>query len=198
MPTKYSFILSILLVLSLIFYAQGCINPPSEEDVCLYGSNKLGNNEAGSCLIANSDPFNTNPSGSGGKSACNELVRIDGEDCIELYAKFVCSRDCGNCEGTLTSAQKVCKSLCEDVQEKCPKSVEGECFDSISFACSKSNDDCTDWSVDKSKLPDSIGNDDGDGDDGDNNSSSASTNNPILALSVFAGIFYLIASSGDL
>jgi hypothetical protein len=203
MRIKYSFILSILFVLYATICVKGCINPSSSEDVCLYGSNKLGNSEAGSCLIANDDPFNANPSGSGGKAACTELARIDGEDCIELYAKFICSRDCGNCVGTLTSAQKVCKSLCDDVQEKCPKSVEGDCFDSISFACADNNDDCTDWEVDKSKLPEPIGDsgngggNDG-GNDGGSDSSSATKLNPVLATLAFVGIVYLIASSGDL
>ena len=110
MANKYSFILSLLLVLSALLYINACVNTSSEEDVCLYRDNTIGNAESGSCLLSNEDPFNSNPPGSGGKAACIELVRMDGASSI---------------------TQKVCKSVCDDLQEKCEKAFECDCFDSI-------------------------------------------------------------------
>ena len=143
-------IILILLICNIATLCSACITPQTTEDTCLYGSTKIGDDQSNVCRIVNSNPFNYPAPGDRDRDECNTLIRTDGEECIELYAKFQCSTKCGLCDPI---AKKVCKSLCDDVKTKCPGAFDGDCFSAISFSCKTDNNDCTNWNVDTSQLP---------------------------------------------
>lgn len=129
-----------------------------QPDVCLFDPKQKLDffDQSGSstiCEDANSDPFVSTLGFTNvqNQDACNLLIREDGKDCIQLYAEFLCSDACNRC------LQLPCKKFCDTLEATCPITAASSlnCFQFVS-PCSDSNTDCTDWNVDKSKLPSAI------------------------------------------
>lgn len=152
---KYTLCFVFFLILSLsslnnLCLAQTCRSVTTSADMCKYPNGlSTDSDQLGECEATNSNIFSQKSPGVT-DADCNSLVREDGEDCIELYARMICSRECPIC-GT-----KVCKSLCDDVLDKCDKAKDAGCFSSINFICDSDNSDCSAWEVNKNKLPDPI------------------------------------------
>lgn len=149
---KKLIIFVILLIISVNNYclAQSCQAVTTSPNVCKYPDGAMtDSNQLGECETTNADPFSQKSPGVT-DADCNTLIREDDEECIELYARMICSRECPSC-GT-----KVCKSLCDDVLDKCNKAKDAGCFSSINFICDSDNIECSAWEVNKNKLPDPI------------------------------------------
>lgn len=163
--------LLILLTVTAIYWggntiqAQSCTTAP-DEDVCLYGNDfQIDSSTKSQCLIANANPFDNGLSPIG----CQDKVREDGNDCIETFARWICSKQCSSC-----SAAPVCDKLCDDVRDDCPKAKAHGCFTGTRSSCADEGiTPCDAYQVKKSALPDPI-NDDGGGDDDGDGSSDAS------------------------
>lgn len=139
--------------------AQNCgLITTYSPDVCLFDpQQKLDffdqSTPSGFCEETNTDPF-VNTLGFAdfdNQDACNTLVRQDGKDCIQLYAEFLCSNSCNRC------LQLPCKKFCDTLKSTCPLTTASSlaCFQFMP-PCSDTNTGCTDWNVDKSKLPGSL------------------------------------------
>jgi len=126
-------------------------------NVCLFSTSQQLNfidqsPSATLCQATNTNPFNNGAMTSTGfadRDRCNTAVREDGSACIELYAKFQCSSVCPLC------LEQPCKSYCDNIHSACPGATAAGCFTQLP-PCASSNTGCTDWSVDKSKLPSAI------------------------------------------
>jgi hypothetical protein len=99
------------------------------------------------CKNVNIDPFaNGGLTTADKRTICNGFIREDGNSCIDLYAKFLCSSYCTLC------LKDPCKSFCDTIASTCPKASANGCF-SIMPPCASDNTACTNWNVDTSKLP---------------------------------------------
>ena len=139
--------------------AQSCgLITTYKPNVCLFDPKQKLDffDQSGSSSIC--EATNTNPFVStlgfadfANQEACNTLIRQDGKDCIQLYGEFLCSNACNRC------LQLPCKKFCDTLETSCPGTSASSlgCFQFMP-PCSDTNTDCTDWNVDKSKLPGSL------------------------------------------
>jgi len=138
----------VLALLSCGAHAQ-CTDNTHAPDVCRYTqADNIASGRVVSCRDANEDPFAVIPPG-GNNLDCQNIVRSEGNNCIRLYADFVCSYQCAPCFGVI---KKVCKSLCDDVESACPDAWDAGCFNDV-FACDTDDDDCSLIEADDSNLP---------------------------------------------
>lgn len=158
--------------------AQQCAQFPDDfsSNACKFGDQEwtVGALLA-SCADVNANPF-TDMS-----SQCYDLMLQDGKDCSYAVGSYYCSGLCPDCS---TGIERVCESVCSNVEQKCPTLWQTTaCRTSTCVADAI----CTNTPVSKGKVDDITGL------DGGNNNSAGK---PAITLPVVLfGLFALLVSS---
>jgi len=138
-----------------------CAGLPISPDACRFPSSpsyRVSQDNIGPCEAATIDPFATATIVQDSIAMCTDVVRRDGDNCIELWARIGCNDACARCDIVGFDATKVCKSLCDDFINDCPLSVAAGCLDEDRVCADNDDEDtCTKWDVDTDTLPSALG-----------------------------------------
>ena len=81
------------------------------------------------------------------RQRCRQLIKGDGDSCIQAYYRFRCSQMCRPNQ----TPEKICTGICDELKSECPEAHGDGCFSEQLKKCS-GGDNCDDIDINEDQI----------------------------------------------
>lgn len=147
---QQKFLFLFLFLVGFVNGQQVCSSArPFKPQTCLFSGNltgEIGGAYSTQCYYTNLNPVSLTPVVVSNNHLCSDKVYQNGNECIELYSKLMCSYNCVSCN------QRICSIFCDSIPSICPEAFQAGCLGRLDY-CHYDNNNCTNWNIDKFLIP---------------------------------------------